>query len=534
VIYRILVAMALLLAPDAARAAWYEARSTNFIVYSEGSEQDARDFAAKLERFHYVLRTFHRIEQPAMPNKLRVFLLSSAGAVGRAAGSAGVAGFYVPNARGLMLVGTRSRGSRGNGDPRSARSEVVLDPESILLHEYTHHFMYQYFPATYPTWYSEGFAEFWGATRFLENDVVEVGLPAEHRFSTFRDLGWLPLDRLMRAQSYEDVRGFNIFLLYAEGWLLTRYAFQHPERQRQLQQYLTMINAGTPYAEAAQTAFPDLNRFDSELFAYAGAGRFEVIRLPFRTIEVGEIATRAVRPAENALMDQEIRLSRGIPRREAAAFAATVRAIAGRYPDDPFALSTLAEAEWLSGNDQAAGTAADRVLAIEAGHPRALVIKARVQLAALRASGVSEAAQWNAARLLLVRARRAAPTDPMVLTAIYESFVAQGVQPPESAQNALYTAMEAAPSDGELRYRLALDFERRGMIAEAIAIIRPEAFAVPHRENESEGDRRRREEQEERYRDARTERHETAREMLVRLEARRDGRPAPQAPARTN
>ena len=45
--------------------------------------------------------------------------------------------------------------------------------------------------------------------------------------------------------------------------------------------------------------------------------------------------------------------------------------------------------------------------------------------------------------------------------------------PPDGAQTALYTAMELAPSDGELRYKVALDFEQRDMIREAIAIIRP-------------------------------------------------------------
>lgn len=531
-IYRILAAVALLLAPAAARAAWHEARSANFIVYSEGSAQDAGEFAAKLERFHYVLRTFHRIEDPAMPNKLRVFLVSSGGEVGRIAGGAGVAGFYVSDSRGLMLVGTRSRGTRGNGDPRSARSQVDLDPESILLHEYTHHFMYQYFPATYPTWYSEGFAEFWGATRFLPNDVVEIGLPADHRFSTFDALGWYPLERLLVTHNYAEARGWNVFLLYAEGWLLVRHAFSNPARQRQLSEYLRLINSGLSYEDAMRRAYPDLDALNAELFEYAGRGRFDVIRLPFRTIAVGEIATRALRPAENALMEHEIRLSRGVFQRDAAEFAASVRAIAARYPDDPFALLVLAEAEWLAGNDQAAGVAADRLLALEPSNPRALVIKARVQMAALRAGGVTEAAQWNAARLLLVRARRAAPTDPVVLEAIYDSYTSQGVPPPESAQNILYSAMEAAPSDGEIRYKLALDFERRGMIPEAIAIIRSEALAVPHRENESAGERRRREQQEERFREARTTRHETAREMLIRLEARRDGRPAPPPPPR--
>jgi len=523
---QLLAALALLAAPAAARAEWFEATSANFIVYSEGSERDARDFAAKLERFHYVLRTFHRITATRMPNKLRVYLMSSATGVGRLVGASSVAGFYQPRARGLMLVGTRSRGSRGSGDPRSARSIVSLDSESVLLHEYTHHFMYQYFPATYPTWYSEGFAEFWGATRFLDNDVVEIGLPADHRFSTFDALGWFPLERLLVAHNYSEAPGANVFLLYAEGWLLVRYAFSHPERQRQLQQYLTLINGGATYRDAMQRAFPDLGRFNSELFEYAGRGSFDVIQLPFRTIDIGEIAVRPLRPAENALIEQEIKLSNGYPQREAADFAAEVRGIAARFPGDPFALSVLMEAERLAGNNAAALAAADRLLAIEPGNARAMVSRGRAQMAGLRAAGVTEAAQWDAIRQLFTRAHNAARNDPIVLEAFYDSYIAQGVMPPDNAQAALYTAMELAPSDGELRYKLALDFERRDMIREAITIIRPEAYSVPIRDSESSADRRRREEREEREREAGRERHENYREMLIRLEARLASRPA--------
>jgi len=521
VIRKLLLAVAFLaatLSATAARAEWHEATSANFIVYSQGSAQDARDFAAKLERFHYVLRTFHRVAAQQSSVRLRVFLLSSGGAVGRVAGNGGVAGFYVPDARGLMLVGTRAQGSAGSSDPRSARSQADLDPESILLHEYTHHFMFQYFPAAYPTWYSEGFAEFWGATRFLANDVVEVGRPAEHRFATFNALGWLPLERLLRIHNYREAGGFNVFLLYAEGWLLVRYVFEHPERQRQLQEYLRLINAGTQYADAARQAFPDLDRFNSELFAYAGTGRFNVIRLPFRTIEVGRIAMRTPGPAEQALMMQEIKLGRGYPLREAAAFAAEVRGIAARFPDDPFALGLVMESAFLAQDYPAASAAADRLLAIAPDHARALATKGLVQAAGLAAARSADPAAWSAARMFLSRAVRAAPGDPVVLQAYYQSYVIQGVLPPEDAQNALYTAMELAPSDGELRYRLARDFEQRRMIPEAIAIIRPEAYSVSHRDGESEGDRRRREQREERDRQAGQQRHETPLEMLTRLE----------------
>ena len=52
--------------------------------------------------------------------------------------------------------------------------------------------------------------------------------------------------------------------------------------------------------------------------------------------------------------------------------------------------------------------------------------------------------------------------------------------------------MELAPSDDELRYKVALDFERRDMIPEAIAIIRPLAYpASAAASDESAGERRR-------------------------------------------
>lgn len=520
-IRKLLTGMAVLaasLSATAARAEWHQATSSNFIVYSDGSATDARDFAAKLERFHFVLRTFHRISAPTVPNKLRVFLLSSAGAVGRTAGSSSVAGYYVPDARGLMLVGTRAQASRGNGDLRSARSIANLDPESILLHEYTHHFMYQYFPAAYPTWYSEGFAEFWGATRFGQNDVVEVGLPAEHRFATFDGLGWLPLERLLRIHNYQEAGGANVFLLYAQGWLLVRYTFENPARQRQLQTYLRLINNGTDYGEAARQAFPDLATFNSELFSYAGRGRFGVVRLPFRTIDVGPIEVTTPGPAEQALMMQEIKLSRGYPQREAAAFAAEVRGIAARFPQDPVALRMVMETAWLANDMAGALDAANRLLAVDANNARALATKGLIQVAGLAAAGNRDAARWTAAREPLVRARRAAPRDPLVLRAFYRGYAMQGGLPPEEAQNALYDAMEVAPSDGEIRYELARDFEQRRMIPEAIAIIRPEANSAVDHSTESAAERRRREELEERNREAGTVRHESPLEMLRRLQ----------------
>jgi hypothetical protein len=525
-IRKLLIAAALLL-PTTARAAWHEATSNHFIVYSEGTQQDASDFAAKLERFNFVLRTMRPPPAGTNPGlRLRVFLLRNQNAVQEFVG--GAAGYYVPDARGLMLVGTRVREGMSN-DIRSGRNIVEIDPESVLFHEYTHHYTFQYFPAAYPVWYSEGYAEFWGSTRILDHDVVEVGLPANHRFSTFQDLGWLPLNRVLAAHNYSEAPGENVYLLYAEGWLIVRYLFDHPERQAQINEYLRLVNQGVEFSEAARRAIPDMGAFDSALNAYSGGGRFSLVRLPFRTIDVGPITVRDLRPAEEALLSDEIRVSQGYRQRDAAQYASEIRGRANRFPDDPFAIRLVMESQFLAGNNAEAVTAADHLLAIEPTNARALMTKGLVQMTALVAAHSNDQTAWNAARQFLVRAKNAARQDPVVLSAYYHSFRMQNVVPPEDAQNALYDAMELAPSDDDLRYELARDYEARNMIPEAIAIIRPVAYQVPYRANESEGERRTRREQEVRDRQAGREWHENAREILVRLEAR--ARQA--APART-
>lgn len=507
----------LLCVPAAASAEWKEATTTNFIVYSEGGEAQLREFATKLEKFNYVLRTYHGVTAPPSPVKLKVYLFPNIAAVGKMAGGDGVAGYYISRARGLMMVGSRSR-PQGAVNPRNGPDYVDIDSESILLHEYTHHFMYQYFPATYPTWYSEGFAEFWGATNILPNDVVEVGQPVNYRYGSFEMGRWLPIRKLLTAQSYADVPELD--LLYAQGWLLVRSAFDDPKQRKQLQAYLKAINRGASYEQAMKESFDDVGALDDKLHEYAGKSRFQVMRLPFKKIEVGPIAVRSVTPAEDSMMELSIELAQGILKREAVEFAGKVRSAARRFPDDPFALSLLSEAERLAGNRDAAAAAADRLLAAAPGDPRGLLQKALAEMERLKAASSRDAPAWNAARQYLVRASKAAPNDPLILEAYYDSYAGQGIMPPEPAQAVLYKAHELAPSDSDLRYKLALDFERRDMIQEAIAIIRPVAYVLPHRKGESAKEKKRREEREEKYRGAGEAKRETAREMLTRLEGK--------------
>jgi Flp pilus assembly protein TadD len=499
----------LLCVPAAAQASWLEASSRHFRVYSEGGEDSLRKAITDLEKYDFVLRWASKVTRPASPIKLKVYLLRNTAEVSQSMPFApsGVAGYYTASARGPIAVSTRT-GTGGQDE---------LSAQGVLFHEYAHHFMFQYFPATYPAWYSEGFAEYYGTTRILDKDVIEVGHAARHRYSSFEDNSWMPVGRMLAAKSYADVGG-DLYLMYAQGWLLVHYLSFQKERSGQLAAYLNAINAGVPYEKARDDAFgPGAKKLDAELRDYSGKHRLTALSLPFKPIDVGPIELRPLDEAENALIDEDIALGGGLPRTLAAKFAERVRSKAARYSSSPYALRILVEAERAAGNNAAAQAAVDRWLTLKPKDGLAMMHKAQLQIDSLAAAKSTDPAAWDGARSLIVQASKASPGTPEILLAYYNSFVRQGVAPPAGAQNALVRAFELVPQDEMLRYLVAADFENRGMIQEAVATIKPVAFEL-HGSDENAKKKKKEEELREKYRVAGDTRTETPREMLERLE----------------
>lgn len=514
--------LAAFLLPAAARADWREASSKHFIVYSEGSEEDLRTAITKLEKYFFMLRFVSGAQERRVP-KVRVFMLRDTKAVADAYPypAGGIGGFYTASVRGPIAVTVRIIAGSGGESPVS---------QQVLFHELAHHFMFQYFPATYPSWYSEGFAEYYGTARFFPDDTIEVGHGVSDRYWSFWANRWLPLSKLLTAKRYRDV-GRDIDLLYAEGWLLVHYLANNKERKGQLGKYLAAINAGKPYKQAMDEAFgPGAKKLNSELHSYSRDRTIMAYRMPFRPIDVGPIEIRSMRAAENALLLHDLALDAGVMKSNAPKFVRDVREAARRFPKDPYALRILTEAERGAGNHAAAAEAVERWLAERPADPLALMHKGWLQAAALRAAGTSDPAAWDAARQPIVAANKAAPLTPQILHAYYDSFVLQGMLPPPGAQNGLVKAFELIPQDEYLRYKVAADFEKRDMIAEAVAVIRPLAFSA-HAPETDEKKKKKEETRRERLRLVGDDLTETPAEMYQRLEAKLGGAEAEPAVA---
>src|SRR5690554_1466596 len=127
--------------PDAARAEWLRAESERFIVYSDGSERDLRNYVQDLETFDRVLRFRTGLPMDGVPpRKLPIYLVRNRAALLEVNPYLGehIAGFYVATGEDIFAVAIRS-GSR----------------DWVMLHEYAHHFMHQNFATAYPGWYVE-------------------------------------------------------------------------------------------------------------------------------------------------------------------------------------------------------------------------------------------------------------------------------------------------------------------------------------------------------------------------------------------
>ena len=349
------VTVALLCSASAAQAEWRRFETQHFVIYSESNDKRVDEIATGLERIDGLMRMATGLPMDGETVKVRIYEMADEGQVQAAIGetNSGVAGFYASNILGPYAVTLRKAYSADGG----------FTAELVLHHEYAHHFMLQYFPATYPPWYVEGFAELIGASKTLADGRIAYGYPAKYR----RDIFWVDMQDIL-LKPPEKVP----FDVYGQGWAMTHFLTFSKERSQQLRQYLAALTAGRTPAEAA-AAFGDLGALNREAHAYLLSGSFEYrpVSVPVRQPVIEKVS--AVGDPEAALIPETIAFNdddlssyrkaneRERERKRREAQLQRVRSKAAQYPNAPYALFLLAEEENATGNKQAAEAAANRL-----------------------------------------------------------------------------------------------------------------------------------------------------------------------------
>jgi tetratricopeptide (TPR) repeat protein len=464
----LLLALGLVLVAAPAGAAWREARSAHFIIYSEEKADTLHSFATKLERFDAALRFLLKLppREDGPNTRLTVFLVASGYDVNRLVGGEGVAGYY------------RGRIGRSTAVVPRRPSQYGLPLDTVLLHEYTHHFLHRNLPGAFPTWFSEGFAEFNATTQFHEDGSIDFGLPARHRNNALFEMDRLPIQMLLDG-NYSRLIGEQLLALYGRGWLLTHYLLFAPERQGQLDTYLAEIGRGQPNRAAAEKAFGDIAKLGSDLERYKRQRQLPYSRLDAKRLAVGPVEVRELSAGANAIMPVHLRARGGASGAVPETLAAEARRVARDHPDDPFVLHVLAEAELRAERYEAADAALEKLLAQNPDDVPALTLQGSSAIGRLRAARSRDAEAWKAARRWLIRANTLDPLAPEPLLRFYQSFEAAGEAPTANAIDALISAHLLAREDDGLRYTLGWRLLKDGKTEEARRVLAPAAYS-PH------------------------------------------------------
>lgn len=454
-----------------ADAAWHEASSKHFVIYSDEKPDRLQEFATRLEKFDQAVRFARSMQDhaPGQGNRLTVFVVSNIGQVQKFSQmkDRDVAGFYSGRATGSIAFVPRRAGDG---------SKTALDPETIFFHEYAHHLMMQELSQPYPEWMIEGFAEFMSTAIFEKDGSVGLGAPALHRaYSLFSDVQ-IPIAQLL-AGNYGKLDSERRASLYARGWLLAHYMTFEPKRRGQLEAYLKGIAKGDEPLTAAEAAFGDLSQLERDADAYLKRRKMSYLSIPAAKAQPGRIDIRPLSEGASAIITLRMQSKSGVDQKTSGPLAQQIRVVGAKYPDDPFVQVSLAEAEHDAENLAAAWSAAERALKADPRSTEAMTYKGRVMMAKAEKSG-SEA-EWKEARRWLLAANKLDTEDPEPLMLFYQSYVRQGERPTANAIAALHYAARLAPQDGGLRMTSAMAYLNERKLDEARLEIAPIAYD-PH------------------------------------------------------
>jgi tetratricopeptide (TPR) repeat protein len=457
-------------AASPAAAEWRQARTNHFILTIDDTEEGARDFASRLERFDTAMRQLYGI--PDDPDRhsrpIEIYALDRDLFL-QSCGCPGALGYYRQRAAGSFIFAVHMPGI----DRKSKTG--WWSSQTLLLHEYSHHFAYSNFPIAYPYWFSEGFAEFNANVSFEADGSVVIGYPANYRAEGLKSGTRLSAKKLFDPLRYGVG---DLDLLYGRGWLLTHYLMLHPQRKPQLTAYLAAMNKGKQSLPAAEEAFGDLGVLNDELDRYQ-KGRFATIRVAPPPSEPKVMMT-LLPPGQAAMLPVHALLLNGIRKDYDLGVAQRAAKIARRYPQDAVVQAQWAEAEHVAGRLNKADEAADAALKLKPDLVEALIRKGLIALNRANEAKPADPSLWTVARGWIQKANRADPSAVMPLYLYYASFVAAKAKPTPAAIKGLMRAQVLAPESYEVRLALARQMLIDGDGASARFLLQPVAFA-PHR-----------------------------------------------------
>jgi len=233
-------------------ADWSRVESDHFVITTDGPSRKAESYAQRIEAFRYVALMMLGADASSTrtQGKLDIYLLRNQEQIRkiRPGFSEWVAGVYFTCDEGSLAYATLQDNWAHDG------SDAGL---MTLLHEYSHHLMFQSSTAYYPAWYVEGFAEYM-STASMDDGVVSLGNPQPGRVRTLGQDRWISFDTVLSPLALNNGDKANnervVDSFYAQSWLLAHYMLNDSERTKKFNAYFARVGAGEDPVAAFEPA----------------------------------------------------------------------------------------------------------------------------------------------------------------------------------------------------------------------------------------------------------------------------------------
>jgi hypothetical protein len=423
---------------------WFIAESQHFVVYSDTSHEEVTRLLNNLERLDYLLRLYTKPYDKTgnSERKLTLYYAERVEDFDRLDLDAPVnaVGLYSSCAAGVEGVGVQLEAIDELDNARLAK-QPLNESLSHIFEAYARHFLNRHTDIRAPIWFLDGFAYYFSAIRFTDDQLVVGRTPPSlggyleflnqgHRYS----LDYQDILNQNDSEGINYAKKSGLKLEYeARSWILVHYLLSTEDNRNRLLAYLKAFYGGEASAPAFEkavgikvgdlgTAMWQYRRMSSKVVQVI------VPELPRAIVNFTGLPKAA---GDFVLLDAALKACPARERREK--LLNQVRSAAAQDPNNPTAQVTLARALVESGHGAEALPWLGKALASDAGNAELHLLAAQAHLDAAAQDGAAKAAHLADAERQLARAHALDPAAPDVALAQLRADLEASSDPSQAA-----------------------------------------------------------------------------------------------------
>ena len=340
---------------------WFRAESQHFIIYSDTKHDDVAALLNKLERFDYLLHLYTKADNKIEnAPKMTLYYQARSGDLKQIDSDqpAYAIGLYNSCTQGVQGFGAHMY-YRENSN-KALEKQPENEGLAYIFEAYARHFLYRYTDLRIPTWYIDGFAQYFAGTRFSDTETI-IGMAPEnigdylnfisngHAYSL--DYKDILLQNDSKGHNDGGVAGVKLEF-QAKSWILTHYILSSNENIQHFRTYIGLIMEDVEQTQAFEQAFGyKVSKLSNELWKYRRKSA-QALKLTLNAGAVGDIRFSSLPISANNLILADAALKSCPEPKLGASLLQTVSNEAKKFPTSDYAQFTLSRAQIAWGNPQ--------------------------------------------------------------------------------------------------------------------------------------------------------------------------------------